>query len=192
MTELEGYVDSDWAGDPETRRSTSGFIFKLGTASVSWKSGKQPIVACSTTEAEYIALSEAVREASWLRSMLEELGFSSTRPTTIFEDNQGCISISKNRRTDKRTKHIDIKYHYVRDQVEEKNIILQYCPTDIMAADAMTKAVNAPKLNFCRERMGLVPAPTGMRGAVETLPDVQNTSSVTGNVKCAASIGATL
>ena len=73
MTELEGYVDSDWAGDPESRRSTSGFIFKLGTGSVSWRSGKQPIVACSTTEAEYIALSEAVREASWLRSLLKEL-----------------------------------------------------------------------------------------------------------------------
>ena len=167
---LEGFVDSDWAGDPTTRRSTSGYIFKLSGSSISWRSTKQPIVTCSTTEAEYVALSEAAREATWLRTMLYELGFACIYPTIINEDNQGCIAISKNRRTDRRTKHIDIRHHYVRDQIEQGTINVQYCPTEKMIADAMTKCVSAPKLKFCRDEMGISPTRDGTRGDIEAHP----------------------
>jgi hypothetical protein len=162
---LIAYSDSDWAGDKDSRKSTTGYTLMMSGCAISWKSSLQKIVACSSTEAEYIALSETMREVIWIRQMLTELGFNQKSATTVFEDNQGCISISKNRRTDKRTKHIDLRFHFCRDQVEQGTISVEYCPTEAMIADGLTKPINAPKFKWCRAAMGVTTSK--LRGRVE-------------------------
>ena len=94
--ELFGYSDADWAGDVDTRRSTSGYVFQIGSSTVSWSSRKQATVAKSSTEAEYVALSSATQEAVWLCRLMEDLGRQMDAPTTIYEDNQGAIELAKN------------------------------------------------------------------------------------------------
>ena len=144
--ELFGYSDADWAGDVDTRRSTSGYVFQIGSSTVSWSSRKQATVAKSSTEAEYVALSSATQEAVWLRRLMEDLGRQMDAPTTIYEDNQGAIELAKNAKYHNRTKHIDICHHFVRERVVSNEIQVIYCPTGDMIADIMTKGL--AKLSF--------------------------------------------
>jgi len=162
---LIAYSDSDWAGDRDSRKSTTGYTLMMSGSAIAWRSSLQKIVACSSTEAEYIALSETMREVIWIRQMLTELGFSQKSATRVLEDNQGCIAISKNRRTDKRTKHIDLRFHFCRDQIEQGAIEVEYCPTESMIADGLTKPINAPKFKWCRTAMGITASK--LRGRVE-------------------------
>jgi transposase InsO family protein len=138
---LVGYCDADWAGDLDSRRSTTGYVFKLGRFPVSWKSKRQPTVALSTSEAEYMSLASAAQTAIWLRRLLGDLGFTQEKATEIFEDNQGCIAMAKNPVNHDRTKHIDIKYHFVRELLESGVISLTYLQTEDMLADVMTKGL---------------------------------------------------
>jgi len=112
-------------------------------------------VALSSTEAEYIALCLASQEAIWLRKLLENIGFKQSDATTLYEDNQGTIALAKNPKSHSRTKHIDIKYHYVREAVEEKNIKLVYCSTEGMIADILTKGLPKPKFEQLRFSLGV-------------------------------------
>ena len=144
--ELFGYTDADWAGDVDTRRSTSGYVFQIGSGTVSWSSRKQQTVAKSSTEAEYVALSSATQEAVWLRRLMKDLGRQMDAPTTIYEDNQGAIELAKNAKFHNRTKHIDICHHFVRERVVSNEIRVIYCPTEDMIADIMTKGL--AKLTF--------------------------------------------
>ena len=109
------YSDADWAGDLDDRKSTSGYLFQICGGAVSWRSKKQSSVALSTAEAEYIALASTAQEAVWLRQLTTELGSGSTEATTIYEDNQAAISMSKNPQYHGRAKHISIKYHFIRE-----------------------------------------------------------------------------
>ena len=136
-----GYSDTDSAGDVQDRRSTSRNVFLLGGGAITWFSRKQSSVALSTVEAEYMALSVATQEAVWLRHLQEELGVTETGPTLIYEDNQGAISMAKNPVFHKRTKHVQIRYHFLREAVEQGTITLKYCCTDDMLADSFTKAL---------------------------------------------------
>ncbi len=104
-----------------------------------WFSRKQEVIALSTTEAEYIALASATREAVWLRNLLAGIGAEQKIPTIIFEDNQGAIAIAKNPSAHARTKHIDIKYHYTREMAQKGVIQVEYCSTEDMLADVFTK-----------------------------------------------------
>ena len=131
--ELFGYSDADWAGDVDTRRSTSGYVFQIGSSTVSWSSRKQATVAKSSTEAEYVALSSATQEAVWLCRLMEDLGRQMDAPTTIYEDNQGAIELAKNAKYHNRTKHI--WHHSVRGRVVSNEIQVIYCPTEDMIAD---------------------------------------------------------
>ena len=151
---LTGYSDADWAGDEATRKSMSGYIFKLGECTISWGSKKQSVVALSTTEAEYIALSLACQEAVWLRNLLTNVQLKQA-VTTIHEDNQGAITLSKNPTSHSRTKHIDIKYHYVRDLIARKEINVIYCPSNKMIADLFTKGLPRIQYEQLRGRMGV-------------------------------------
>ena len=110
---LTGYSDADWAGDVNDRKSTSGYLFMLGGAAVSWKSRKQTCVALSTAEAEYLALAVATQKAVWMRHLLSDIHSGCADPTVIHEDNQSAICIGQNPQYHSRTKHIDIKYHFV-------------------------------------------------------------------------------
>jgi Reverse transcriptase (RNA-dependent DNA polymerase). len=128
---LSGYVDSDWGGNEQTdRKSTTGFLFKLyERCTICWNTKKQASVAASSTEAEYMALFEAVREALWLKSLAIGININISGPINIYEDNMGCISIANNPSSHKRSKHIDIKYHFSREQIEKRllklNLFLQ-------------------------------------------------------------------
>ena len=153
---LIGYSDADWAGDQDDRRSTTGNIFLLSGGAVSWLSKKQATVALSTAEAEYIALSQAAQEGIWLKRLLCDLGVESM-PTVILEDNQGAIAIAKNPVNHSRTKHIDIRYHYIRECVQNGQIELQYCPTNDMKADIFTKPLARPQFEYLRGEIGLFP-----------------------------------
>jgi len=150
------YSDSDWGGCTLNRKSTSGYVFLMAGGAVSWKSKKQGCVAQSSSEAEYMALSAAVKEAIWLSNLV---GFSSaaTEPSPILinVDNQGSIKMAKNDASGTRTKHIDIQYHFVRDSLAEGLFSIDYCPTSEMAADLLTKPLARTLLEKFKNTIGL-------------------------------------
>lgn len=146
-TSLMGYSDSDWASDTDTRRSTTGYVFTFNNGVISWGSKLQPTVALSSSEAEYMALASATQEAIHLRQLLVDLNhIVIDRPTIIFEDNIGCIALSNNPVFHKRTKHIDIKYHFVREKVEDGVIEIRYLPTNQQLADILTKPLSKQRI----------------------------------------------
>lgn len=152
---LVGYVDADWASDTEDRKSVSGFAFFVFGNLVSWSSKKQTTVATSSSEAEYIALSSAVSEAIWLSGILNDLNLKrSCDPVTIFEDNQGCIGMAKNCES-KRSKHIDVKHHFIRDHVSNGSVKIEYVKTEDQLADIFTKPMEAGRLQQLGRRLGI-------------------------------------
>lgn len=151
-----GFSDSDWGGDPDDHKSTSGYLFEIGGTAVSWRSKKQNCVALSTAEAEYMALAATAQEAIWLRRLTSEIDESPVESTTIYEDNQSAMCIAKNPpQFHGRTKHIGIKYHYTRDLINSGEIRLEYCPTEDMVADMLTKAVSQDQLNRLKQMCGM-------------------------------------
>lgn len=154
---LTGFSDADYAGDLDDRKSVSGYNFKLSGASISWRSKKQTSVSLSTAEAEYTALALAAQDAVWLRQLLEELGYLCIIPTIIYEDNQSAIAISNNVTFHDRTKHIDVKYQFVNDHVKKRSIFIEYCPTEDMIADILTKSIPTIKLCKLRSMLGVSP-----------------------------------
>ena len=153
--QLQGYVDADWGSNPNGRKSQSGYLFTLCGGVISWASKKQSVVALSSTEAEYVAASLASQEAVWLRALLGDISFVQEEPTMIKEDNQGAIALSKNPKYHPRTKHIDIKCHFIRDKVAKKEIVLDYCPTEQMLADLLTKPLGKTLFQRLRGLMGV-------------------------------------
>jgi hypothetical protein len=153
---LQGYSDADWAGNLDDRRSTTGYVFLLGGASISWGSKKQPTVALSTTEAEYMALCQTAKEGIWLERLLGEIGYSPSLPVAILSDNQGAIDLTKNSVYHARTKHIDIRHHFLRDVVEAGQVGVSFCGTEEMVADVLTKGLAKLKHSFFCKGLGLV------------------------------------
>ena len=149
-SELYGHVDASWADDSTTRRSTSGYAFMLGGAAVAWKSHRQGLVTRSTTEAEYVALSEAAAEAIFLRALLEELGDDVTSAVTIYEDNAPAIFVAENTTVSGRTKHIDVHYHYIREQIIAGRLRVKHVSTTEQVADIFTKALPQPSFRKFR------------------------------------------
>jgi hypothetical protein len=145
--ELAGYTDASFAEDCATRRSTGAYIFTLNGGPVSWTSKRQSTVALSTTEAEYMAMCQAIKEATWLRQLLTELSVhQGSEPTKVHADNKGAIALGKNPEFHKRSKHIDVQYHYVRQEVQSGRITTPFLPTAEMVADGLTKALS-PELH---------------------------------------------
>ncbi|GBP89832.1 Retrovirus-related Pol polyprotein from transposon TNT 1-94 [Eumeta japonica] len=143
-----GYVDSDWGSDTLDRKSYSGFAFFMAGSVFSWESRKQQTVALSSTEAEYVALSTAAKEAIYLRRLLKEIGLThDSGPIVIYGDNLGAQNLAKNHTYHSRTKHIDIKYNFLRDAVRENLLEVKYMPTNEMIADVLTK--NLTKSKHC-------------------------------------------
>ena len=152
--ELVGYSDADYAGDRDTRRSTTGYVFMQHGGAISWSSRRQVTVAASTTEAEYMAEAAAAKEATWLRTLLADLDYR-TSTVRVFGDNQSAIKLAESAVTSARSKHIDVLYHFVRERVARGDIVLRYVPTAYMVADSLTKAVPEEKAIWCRQQMGL-------------------------------------
>lgn len=185
---LTGFCDADYGGDIDTRRSRSGYVFKLGSSLIAWSSQGQKCTAQSTTEAEYIVACMATKEAIWLRRLLQSIGYTQTDPTPLFGDNQSAIRLVKNPECHKRTKHIDIQYHFIREKFESREIDISYISTDHQLADIMTKAL--PRDRFERFRNTLPMAShtdikaqanqlssTGTSTFVDTTPSIHHTMS---------------
>ena len=147
-----GYSDADWAGDLDDHKSTSGYMFQICGAAVSWRS-KQTCVALSTAEAEYMALASAAQEVIWMRQLTTDLGNGPTGATVILEDNQSAICMAKNPQFHGRAKHIGI-YHFIREQVNSGTVELKYCPTE-MIADMFTKGLYRDKFVKMQQMAGI-------------------------------------
>ena len=153
--QLWGYVDSDWAGCPDDRRSTSGYVLMLNGAAISWRSKRQSVHALSSAEAEFIAASSVVQEVIYLRRLLAELGFPQTSPTSIFADNETCIRWSRGAvGGSERAKHIDLRKHFVHAASEQGILELVKVDSKLNASDALTKPfVDIPLYQRHRQQM---------------------------------------
>ena len=151
---IEGFSDADGMSQQD-RHAISGYVFMLNGGAVSWSSKRQDTISLSTTEAEYIALTHAAKEAIWFRNLLSELFGPIVEPILINSDNQSAIALAKDDRFHARTKHIDIRYHFIRYVIEEGKIRLTYCPTEDMIADIFTKALPSLKAKHFAASMGL-------------------------------------
>jgi hypothetical protein len=147
---IYGYVDSDFARDVDSRKSISGYSFQLNGGSISWKSKKQPIVAHSTCEAEYVAASLCSTKSIYLRNFFKEIGFHQSNPTILFEDNKACIDLTNQIGVSQRTKHIDLRYHIIRDYVQQKQVCVTKVGTDDNIADQFTKPLPKKKFTMFR------------------------------------------
>ncbi|MCO5572798.1 hypothetical protein L7F22_026557 [Adiantum nelumboides] len=155
--DLHAFLDSDWAGCFDTRVSTSGFCFMLGSSCISWLSKKQPAVATSSCEAEYKAVFTATVECVWLRRLMDDLGVEQDTANTIYTDNQSALAVARNPVFHARTKHIEVHYHYVRERLSAGEISMAYVPTQDNLADLFTKALSREKLEAFRKGLGLLP-----------------------------------
>lgn len=152
---LIAYSDSDWCGDLMDRKSTMGYIFTFAGAPISWSSKKQSVVALSTCETEYIAACAAACQALWLSSLLQELQIVSSTAIDLLVDNKSAIDLSRNPVSHGRSKHIEIKFHFLRDQVTKGKIKIQHCSTELQLADIMTKALKVERFRELRRLIGV-------------------------------------
>lgn len=151
---ITGYSDSDWAGDLDKRRSTSGFVFTMSGGAISWNSKRQATVTLSSTEAELISAVICIQEAIWLRSLNKEI-FDMNDGIKIYLDNKGAIQNLKNNNISSRTKHVDIKLKFIMEKINGNEIEICYLSTTEMPADILTKAVGGAKLIAHLPKMGL-------------------------------------
>lgn len=151
---LAGYSDADWAGCADDRKSTSGGCFYIGNNLVAWLSKKQNSISLSTAEAEYIAAGCACTQLLWMKQMLEDYGLPQDI-LNLYCDNTSAINISKNPVQHSRTKHIDIRHHFICDLVDEGIVSLEYLNTTNQKADLFTKPLNYLRFNYLRKLVGV-------------------------------------
>lgn len=151
--ELIGYCDADYAGDLDTRRSTTRYVFTCFGPAVSWGSKQQASVAKSTTEAEYVAAATAAKGAVWLRRLVGDLTGKMPKLTPLC-DNQGAVAMMHNAVSSPRTKHIDIDHHFIREKIEEGLLVVVFIPSASNLADILTKALPVPAHSTIRKGMG--------------------------------------
>jgi hypothetical protein len=155
--DFHGYSDSDHGSCLDTRQSTSGYVFFMAGGLVSWKSARQHSITLSSTESEYYALTNAAKEASWLRLLLSDLGYSQSDiiPTLLYGDNIPSLQLAENPEHHQRSKHIDIQWHFIRNEVRDKKVTLSHVGTELMAADGLTKILGTVKHRRFIELLGM-------------------------------------
>lgn len=157
IIDIHGYVDADWANDANDAKSYTGYVFKYAGGAVSWESKKQSTVSLSSTEAEYVAISQAAKEAIFIRGLLGELiSCEKQEPTVIYNDSQSAQKLVSNPVFHNRTKHINVKHHFIREAVDRNDIKLNYLQSNEMVADVLTKGLHGPKHNCFRDKLGLI------------------------------------
>jgi hypothetical protein len=169
--QLNAFCDSDWAGCPDDRRSTSGFAVFLGDCLVSWSAKKQPVVSRSSTEAEYRSLAIATTELYWLRMLFQEIQIPLPISPIIWCDNVSALSLATNPVYHARTKHIEVDYHFIREKVLNKDITISFISTSDQIADVFTKGLSSARFLFLKSKLKVIPSPLCLRG------DVKHTTS---------------
>jgi hypothetical protein len=152
--ELSGFCDAD-DSSAEDRKAVTGYAFMMDGGAVSWGSKKQEIISLSTTKSKYVAVTHASKEALWLRSLISQTFGSVKEATILHSDNQSAIALTKDHRYHARTKHIDIRYHFIRWIIEDGHVKLIYCPTNDMLADTLTKPLPTTKVKHFAVNLGL-------------------------------------
>lgn len=156
---MVAYSDSDYARDVEDRKSTSGYVFLLSSGAVTWSSKKQPVVTLSTTEAEFIAAASCTCQSVWMRRILEKLRHEQSECTDVFCDNSSEIKLSKNPVMHGRSKHIDVRFHFLRDLTKDGVVKLEHCGSKDRLADIMTNPLRLEVFMRLRELLGVCLAP---------------------------------
>lgn len=163
--EVKGYCDSDWAGSVDDMKSTSGYVFSLGSGVISWCSKKQDTVAQSSAEAEYLAAGLATQQSLWLRRILEDIGEKQEESLLLHCDNKSAIAMAKNPVFHSRTRHINIKHHFIRSVIEDGDVQLVFCNSQEQLADIFTKALPRGRFQPLREAWEL--KSNTLRGSVK-------------------------
>jgi hypothetical protein len=163
---LTAFCDSDWAGNPDDRRSTTSFGVFFGSCLISWCAKKQPVVSRSSTEAEYRALAKLTTELYWLHMLFKELHVSLTTVPKIWCDNLGALALASNPVYHARTKHIEVDYHFIHEKVLNKDISVHYLSTHIQLADIFTKGLSSSCFLFLRDKLMVLGSPISLQGAV--------------------------
>ncbi|XP_019154689.1 PREDICTED: uncharacterized protein LOC109151225 [Ipomoea nil] len=158
-SDVHAYSDSDWAGCPMDRKSTSGYAVFLGSNLVSWVSRKQRTAARSSTEAEYKGLADVAAEVTWVMSLLGELGLQSRNPATLWCDNLGATYMCANPVFHARTKHVEIDYHFIRDKVSTGEFLVNFVSTKDQLADIFTKPLASARFSSLRDKLNVVSPP---------------------------------
>lgn len=151
-----GYSDSDWCGDKSDRKSTTGYVFFYGDAPISWSSKKEQVVALSSCEAEYIAAAMAACQAQWLDNIFGELKMKEKGAITLMVDNKSAINLAKHPVAHGRSKHIETRFHFLREQVTKGKLSVKYCPTTVQVADIFTKPLKIDQFKELRSRLGVI------------------------------------
>jgi len=154
---IQAYTNGNWAGSVDDRKSTNGAVFYQGGCLVSWLSKKESSISLSIAEAEYIAAAACCTQVLWMKQTLQNLQVKFDEPIPIFCDNPSAISISKNLVMHSKTKHILIKYHFVREQVAEKNIKLEYVGTKEQIVDIVSKPLPREAFEYLHQKLGILP-----------------------------------
>jgi hypothetical protein len=150
---IQAFSNSDFAGAKDDQKSITGYVIFVSGSVISWKSKAQPCVTLSSTEAEYVALNKTVREVEFLVQLLEVLGVKVERPAKVFVDNVGCIFLSQNKTSGERTKHINMKYHFIREQIKNGLVDVQFVRTSENHADVFKKNLGGKKFNYHMENI---------------------------------------
>ena len=164
---IQAFSDSDWGGDRDDRRSISAYCIFIGQNLVSWRCKQQATVARSSTEAEYKSLADTASEITWLQSLFSEIGLSSHTPPVLWCDNIGATYLTANPLFHARTKHIELDFHYVRDQVQQKKLTVQFISTKDQLADPLTKPISSQRFQTAAANLNVRALPSRLRGRVE-------------------------
>ncbi|XP_058776407.1 secreted RxLR effector protein 161-like [Vicia villosa] len=156
--DLVGYSDSDWSGDKDDRKSTAAYVFMIGNADFSWSSKKESVVALSSCEAEYIAASMAACQAQWINMLLMELKLIKNERMELIIDSKSAIDLAKHPVAHGRSKHIETKFHFLRDQVNNGKLEVEHCRTEEQIADLLTKPLKSSSFEYLKMKLGMVEA----------------------------------